>query len=71
MEAARTSETSLNFYQTTRRNNPQDSHLLLLFYFSSCNFRKGKNLPEIVAFCPVISCKIKAYGIMFNDQDGQ
>jgi hypothetical protein len=27
MEAARTSETSLNFYQTTRRYNPEDSHL--------------------------------------------
>jgi hypothetical protein len=28
MEAARTSETSVNFYQTTRRYNPEDSHLL-------------------------------------------
>jgi hypothetical protein len=27
MEAARTSETLVNFYQTTRRNNPDDSHL--------------------------------------------
>jgi hypothetical protein len=27
MEAANTSETSVNFYQTTRRYNPQDSHL--------------------------------------------
>jgi hypothetical protein len=27
MEAASTSETSTNFYQTTRRNNPEDSHL--------------------------------------------
>jgi hypothetical protein len=27
MEAASTSETSANFYQTTRRNNPEDSHL--------------------------------------------
>jgi hypothetical protein len=26
MEAAGTSETSVNFYQTTRRNNPEDSH---------------------------------------------
>jgi hypothetical protein len=26
-EAANTSETSVNFYQTTRRNNPEDSHL--------------------------------------------
>jgi hypothetical protein len=27
MEAAGASETSANFYQTTRRNNPEDSHL--------------------------------------------
>jgi hypothetical protein len=27
MEATRTSKTSVNFYQTTRRNNPEDSHL--------------------------------------------
>jgi hypothetical protein len=26
-KAASTSETSVNFYQTTRRNNPEDSHL--------------------------------------------
>jgi hypothetical protein len=27
MEAARASETSVNFYQTTWRKNPEDSHL--------------------------------------------
>jgi hypothetical protein len=27
MEAARTSETLVNFYQTARRCNPEDSHL--------------------------------------------
>jgi hypothetical protein len=27
MEAASTSGTPVNFYQTTRRNNPEDSHL--------------------------------------------
>jgi hypothetical protein len=27
MEAVSTSETSVNFYQTTRRNNPEESHL--------------------------------------------
>jgi hypothetical protein len=30
MEAVRTSETSVNFYQSTRRNIPEDSHLDLL-----------------------------------------
>jgi hypothetical protein len=28
MEVASISETSVNFYQTARRNNPEDSHLL-------------------------------------------
>jgi hypothetical protein len=27
MEAASTSETAVNFYQTTRRNSPEDRHL--------------------------------------------
>jgi hypothetical protein len=27
MEAASNPETVVNFYQTTRRNNPEDSHL--------------------------------------------
>jgi hypothetical protein len=27
MESSSTSETSVNFYQTTRRDNPEDSHL--------------------------------------------
>jgi hypothetical protein len=31
MEAARASETLVNFYQTTRRYNPEDSHLLLFY----------------------------------------
>jgi hypothetical protein len=30
MEAASTSETSVNVYQTTRRNNPEDSDLHVL-----------------------------------------
>jgi hypothetical protein len=30
MEAASTSETSANFYQTARRYNPEDSHLYTL-----------------------------------------
>jgi hypothetical protein len=38
MGAARTSETLVNFYQTTRRYNPEDSHLhgLYTLMTSSC-----------------------------------
>jgi hypothetical protein len=42
MEAASTSETSVNFYQTTRRNNPEDSHLHT--YPQSCY--RTKCVPE-------------------------
>jgi hypothetical protein len=31
MEAVRTSETSVNFYQTTRRKNPENSRLFTFF----------------------------------------
>jgi hypothetical protein len=33
MEAARTSETLVNFCQTTRRYNPEDSHLHIVSSF--------------------------------------
>jgi hypothetical protein len=45
MEAASTSET-MNFYQTTRRNNPEDSHLHtrrrenMKSHFPSADFQK-------------------------------
>jgi hypothetical protein len=39
MEAASTSETSVN-YQTTQRNNPEDSHL---------HTRRGENLKSHIA----------------------
>jgi hypothetical protein len=42
MEAASTSETSVNFYQTTRRNNPEDSHL---------HTRRRENLKFRYLFC--------------------
>jgi hypothetical protein len=45
MEAARTSETLVNFYQTTRRYNPEDSHLLSAFFWMT--WSSGK-LPAIV-----------------------
>jgi hypothetical protein len=33
MEAGSTSKTSVNFYETTRRNIPEDSNLQVLLYF--------------------------------------
>jgi hypothetical protein len=45
MEAASTSETSVNFYQTARRNIPEDSHLhdLLSSLSSPCHFNRIPN----------------------------
>jgi hypothetical protein len=40
MEAADTFETSINFYQTTGRNNPEDSH-----------FRRFTKLTITVSYC--------------------
>jgi hypothetical protein len=45
MEAASTSETSVNFYQTTRRNNPEDSHLQ---HFSTTKINWLKLLKDII-----------------------
>jgi hypothetical protein len=44
MEAARTSETLVNFYQTTRRYNPEDSHLHTAVLFNNANKICHKNM---------------------------
>jgi hypothetical protein len=36
MESASTSETSVNFYQTTRRNNPEDSYIQINGNLPAC-----------------------------------
>jgi hypothetical protein len=46
MEAARTSETLVNFYQTTRRYNPEDSHLDNTV--SHFNFHEKLHPPDIL-----------------------
>jgi hypothetical protein len=51
MEAARSSETSVNFYQTTRCYNPEDSHLR-----TNCR----KNLKSYVINC--IHC-VRLYSV--------
>jgi hypothetical protein len=43
METASSSGTSVNFYQTTRRNNPEDSHLQREFSIKPVSF---------IAMCP-------------------
>jgi hypothetical protein len=45
MEAASTSETSVNFYQTTRHYNPEDSHLRVFSYFYN-----SQTVPDPVTF---------------------
>jgi hypothetical protein len=40
MEAASTSETSVNFNQTTQRNNPEDSHLEVFMFTLRMNINK-------------------------------
>jgi hypothetical protein len=39
MEAARTSETLVNVYQTTRCYNPEDSHLRMVFFYKELTFK--------------------------------
>jgi hypothetical protein len=52
MATASTSETSVNFHQTTQRNNPEDSHLHLLSYLYPKTFRlkicKNTILPVVL-----------------------
>jgi hypothetical protein len=43
MEAASTYEASVNVYQTTRRNNPEDSHLSTFKYtIPHCQWRQWR-----------------------------
>jgi hypothetical protein len=48
MEAVNTCETSVNFYQTMRRNNPEDSHLLALCCLYA---RRRENIKSHTAEC--------------------
>jgi hypothetical protein len=50
MEAASASETLVNFYQTTRRCNPEDSHLLIMCC-SSGRSEFGSDFMTIYYFC--------------------
>jgi hypothetical protein len=63
MEAASTSETSVNFYQTTRRSIPEDSHLLMKLLGCSCDLFKGL-IHRFATFCRegVYSCLLSSCG---------
>jgi hypothetical protein len=47
-KALSTSETSVNFYETTRRNNPEDSHLLLCLARLHCTVTEQVLTQEIL-----------------------
>jgi hypothetical protein len=44
MAAASTSETSVNFYQATRRNNPENSHMHVDAGLLGCDLHLNTNL---------------------------
>jgi hypothetical protein len=62
MEAESTSETSVNFYQTTQSNNPEDSHFhtrrrenlksLSAFLFPYSVFLYHCDLPQVFLYVP-------------------
>jgi hypothetical protein len=64
MEAASTSETSVNFYKTTRRNNPEDSHLLSNYLFSILPSRHARSL----SLRPIYALELCRTGIRFEPQ---
>jgi hypothetical protein len=47
MEAVSRSETSVNFYETTRRNIPEDGHLHFIYLFVVDNMKKIKRNSDI------------------------
>jgi hypothetical protein len=47
MEAARTSETLVNFYQTTQHYNPEDSHLNSYYLHAALYLETVQSLAEV------------------------
>jgi hypothetical protein len=65
MEAVRTSETSVNLYETTRRNIPEDGHLEGRFFVYFCKWRSK-----------LLECSRDAYislerGILISNMKGR
>jgi hypothetical protein len=62
MMATSSSETSVDFYPTTRRNNPEDSHLQV-FSFGQCGI--GYGFSETVR-ASIIRDRCDQFGIAFT-----
>jgi hypothetical protein len=58
MEAARTSETLVNLYQTTWRYNPEDSHLQ-----DSSNLLPNMDQPNTCSSLPLVHFLLRIYEI--------
>jgi hypothetical protein len=58
MEIASTSETSVNFYQTTRRYNPEDSHLAYKADNGVFNFLTSENKWAIKVYATLSTKKL-------------
>jgi hypothetical protein len=54
MEAVSTSETPADFYQTTRRNNPEESHLHTR-HRENLLSQQGRIYPQISFICSLIA----------------
>jgi hypothetical protein len=77
MEAASTSETSVNFYQATRHNNKEDSHLQtrhrenlksdneIVYYINIMikysRFQKKKQLPGRFSLCSFLHPSVNSF----------
>jgi hypothetical protein len=61
MAAARTTQTSVNFYQTTRRNIPEESHLHRLRVFENRVLRRifGPKRDKVIGDCGKLHNKLK------------
>jgi hypothetical protein len=75
MEVARTSETLVNFYQTTWRYNPEESHIWahrrenLKSYFRKCyNFFYLKIFFTLIVVATVLSVYASLHMLVYNSR---
>jgi hypothetical protein len=65
MEALRTSETLVNFYQTTQRYNLEDSHLSIHTVLVYTNCRRGMRV-QIVKDCDIFFSSLLLHRLSLN-----